>query len=41
MSSSTRRLTGAAGRWSAGHPWTAIAAWLGAVAVLLVAAMGP
>jgi putative drug exporter of the RND superfamily len=26
-----RRLTGVAGRWSAGHPWTAIAAWIGAV----------
>ena len=25
-----------AGRWSAGHPWTAIAAWLAVVAVLLV-----
>ena len=35
--SSTRRLTGTVGRWSASHPWTAIAAWLGAVAVLLVA----
>jgi hypothetical protein len=23
-----RRLTGIAGRWSAGHPWTAIAAWI-------------
>ena len=32
----TRRLTGIAGRWSAGHPWTAIAAWIGAVAVLMV-----
>jgi hypothetical protein len=31
-----RSLTGAAGRWSASHPWTAIAAWLGAVVVLLV-----
>ena len=30
------RLTGAAGRWSATHPWTAIAAWLGCVAVLLL-----
>ena len=36
MSSSARRLTGIVGRWSAGHPWTAIAAWLGAVAVLMV-----
>jgi uncharacterized membrane protein YdfJ with MMPL/SSD domain len=35
--SSARRLTGTVGRWSASHPWTAIAAWLGAVAVLLVA----
>jgi uncharacterized membrane protein YdfJ with MMPL/SSD domain len=34
---STRRLTGVVGRWSAGHPWTAIAAWLGCVVVLLVA----
>src|SRR5690242_6750271 len=34
--SSARRLTGAAGRWSAGHPWTVIAAWLGAVVVLMV-----
>ena len=31
-----RRLTGVAGRWSAGHPWTAIAAWIGAVVVLMV-----
>ncbi len=30
------RLTGVAGRWSATHPWTAIAAWLGAVVVLLL-----
>src|SRR5215470_1160199 len=37
MSSSTRRLTGVAGRWSAANPWTAIAAWIGAVAVLMVA----
>jgi putative drug exporter of the RND superfamily len=36
MSSSARRLTGAVGRWSAYHPWTAIAAWLGAVVILLV-----
>jgi uncharacterized membrane protein YdfJ with MMPL/SSD domain len=35
--SSARRLTGAAGRRSAGHPCTAIAAWLGAVVVLVVA----
>ena len=31
-----RRLTGVAGRWSAGHPWTAIAAWIGSVVVLMV-----
>jgi RND superfamily putative drug exporter len=35
--SSARHLTGAAGRWSATHPWTAILAWLGCVAALLVA----
>jgi uncharacterized membrane protein YdfJ with MMPL/SSD domain len=35
-SSSARRLTGVAGRWSATHPWTAIAAWVGCVVVLLV-----
>ena len=35
--SSARRLTGAAGRWSATHPWTAIFAWLGCAATLLVA----
>ena len=35
--SSARRLTGAAGRWSATHPWTAIIAWLGCVVVLLLA----
>jgi putative drug exporter of the RND superfamily len=35
--SSARRLTATVGRWSASHPWTTIAAWLGAVAVLLVA----
>jgi RND superfamily putative drug exporter len=29
-------LTGAAGRWSATHPWTAILAWLGCVVILLV-----
>jgi uncharacterized membrane protein YdfJ with MMPL/SSD domain len=34
---STRRLTGTVGRWSATHPWTAIAAWLGCVVMLLVA----
>src|SRR5690348_5046166 len=33
---STRRLTGVAGRWSASHPWTAIAAWIGSVVVLMV-----
>jgi uncharacterized membrane protein YdfJ with MMPL/SSD domain len=32
---SARRLTGVVGRWSAGHPWTTIAAWVGAVVVLL------
>jgi RND superfamily putative drug exporter len=31
--SSARRLTGAAGRWSAGQPWTVIAAWLDATVV--------
>ena len=35
--SGARRLTGATGRWSATHPWTAIIAWLGCVVVLLVA----
>jgi uncharacterized membrane protein YdfJ with MMPL/SSD domain len=35
---SARRLTAVAGRWSAGHPWTAIAAWLGCVVILLVTA---
>jgi uncharacterized membrane protein YdfJ with MMPL/SSD domain len=35
---STRRLIGAAGRWSATHPWTAILAWLGCVVLLLVTA---
>ena len=30
-------MTGAVGRWSATHPWTAILAWLGCVVVLLVA----
>jgi len=34
---SARHLTGRAGRWSATHPWTAIAAWLISVAVLLIA----
>jgi len=34
---SARRLTSVAGRWSAEHPWTAIAAWIGAVVVLMVA----
>ena len=34
--SSARRLTGAAGRWSATHPWTALVAWLGGVVVVLV-----
>jgi uncharacterized membrane protein YdfJ with MMPL/SSD domain len=33
---SARHLTGAAGRWSATHPWTAILAWVGCVVVLLV-----
>ena len=33
---SARRLTGTAGRWSAGHPWTVIAAWVAAVVILLV-----
>jgi putative drug exporter of the RND superfamily len=33
---SVRHLTGTAGRWSAGHPWTVIAAWAGAVVILLV-----
>jgi uncharacterized membrane protein YdfJ with MMPL/SSD domain len=36
MSSSTRRLTGVAGRWSAAHPWTAITVWIGVVAALMV-----
>ena len=35
--SSARHLTGAAGRWSATHPWTAILAWLSCVVALLVA----
>jgi uncharacterized membrane protein YdfJ with MMPL/SSD domain len=34
--SSARHLTGAAGRWSATHPWTAILAWLGCVVILLL-----
>ena len=33
---SARHLTGAAGRWSATHPWSAILAWLGCVLILLV-----
>ncbi|HUC22386.1 MAG TPA: MMPL family transporter [Streptosporangiaceae bacterium] len=33
---STGRLTGAAGRWSASHPWIAIGAWVGCVVILLV-----
>ena len=33
---SARRLTGIAGRWSATHPWTVIAAWVGCVVVLLL-----
>jgi hypothetical protein len=33
---SARRLTGVAGRWSATHPWTAIAVWLGCVMILLL-----
>ena len=33
---SARHLTGAAGRWSATHPLTAILAWLGCVVILLV-----
>jgi uncharacterized membrane protein YdfJ with MMPL/SSD domain len=37
MTSGTRRLTGEVGRWSAGHPWIAITAWVGAVVVLMVA----
>ena len=35
--SGARHVTGAAGRWSATHPWTAILAWLGCVVVLLLA----
>jgi putative drug exporter of the RND superfamily len=34
--SSVRHLTGAAGRWSARHPWPVIAAWIAAVVILLV-----
>jgi putative drug exporter of the RND superfamily len=30
-------LTGRIGRWSAVHPWTAIAAWLGAVVIIVLA----
>jgi uncharacterized membrane protein YdfJ with MMPL/SSD domain len=33
---SVRQLTGTTGRWSAGHPWTVIAAWAAAVVILLV-----
>jgi len=33
---SARRLTGAAGRWSATHPWLAIAIWVACVVILLV-----
>jgi uncharacterized membrane protein YdfJ with MMPL/SSD domain len=33
---SAQRLTGGAGRWSATHPWTVIAAWLGGVVILLL-----
>ena len=33
---SSGRLTGAAGRWSASHPWIAIGAWVGCVVILLV-----
>jgi uncharacterized membrane protein YdfJ with MMPL/SSD domain len=33
---SARHLTGAAGRWSAAHPWAAIFAWLACVTILLV-----
>jgi uncharacterized membrane protein YdfJ with MMPL/SSD domain len=33
---SARRLTGIAGRWSATHPWTVIAAWVGCAVVLLL-----
>ena len=36
MSGGTRRLTGEVGRWSAGHRWIAITAWIGAVVVLIV-----
>ena len=35
-SGSARRLTGIAGRWSATHPWTAIATWVGCVVILLL-----
>jgi uncharacterized membrane protein YdfJ with MMPL/SSD domain len=34
---SARQLTGRVGRWSAVHPWTAIAAWLGAVIIVMTA----
>jgi uncharacterized membrane protein YdfJ with MMPL/SSD domain len=33
---STGRLTGAAGRWSASHPWIAIGVWVGCVVILLL-----
>ena len=33
---SAQRLTGTVGRWSATHPWTVVASWLGAVVILLV-----
>jgi len=29
-------LTGTAGRWSATHPWTVVAAWLGCVVLVLL-----
>lgn len=33
---SAQRLTGTAGRWSATHPWTVVAAWLGCVVLVLL-----
>jgi RND superfamily putative drug exporter len=33
---SAQRVTGGVGRWSATHPWTVVAAWLGAVVILLL-----
>jgi uncharacterized membrane protein YdfJ with MMPL/SSD domain len=33
---SARRLTGAAGRWSATHPWLAITVWLGCVLLVVL-----